>query len=175
MKKEIFRSDWHQLTENRIKGLFNEIFGDNKLQPNKSIVHKLKELRVATLECVENRENSTIYRIKQIDKEYQVSKETKSIMVSDDIPEYSNKKPPDRVISSFEIKPAVHKYITEGEQIYIERLKYPRFRAVINKISRQKSLYITEWIDPEPVDPVQVSSLLKKAEKFASSYVKFDG
>ena len=65
MNPTIFKDNWHLLTGEQIVSLFDEHFSDVTIQPNFPIVQRLKMLEVATLELMENRSSSTVYRIKQ--------------------------------------------------------------------------------------------------------------
>ena len=82
MKKEIYHDSWHKLPNEEIVALFDNNFGSMErdapdgtnvtIQPNLQIVLDLQDLRKATLELLENREASTIYRIKQTGVVYQL-------------------------------------------------------------------------------------------------------
>ena len=74
MKGIIFRNDWHQLGEKQIKDLFNEHFTGVTIQPGDSIVKRVKMLEVCTLEILEDRSSSTVYRIRQTDEVFQIFK-----------------------------------------------------------------------------------------------------
>ena len=72
MKGVIFRNDWHQLGLKQIDDLFNELFSDVAIQPGIEIVNRLKMLEVGTLEILEDRSSSTVYRIRQTDEVFQI-------------------------------------------------------------------------------------------------------
>jgi hypothetical protein len=72
MKGVIFRNDWHKLGLKQIDSLFNEFFGDVAIQPGIEIVNRLKALEVGSLEILEDRSSSTVYRIRQTDEVFQI-------------------------------------------------------------------------------------------------------
>src|SRR5664279_4188045 len=72
MKGIIFRKDWHQLREKQITGLFNEHFPGVTIQPGGNIIKRVKMLEVCTLEILEDRSSSTVYRIRQTDEVFQI-------------------------------------------------------------------------------------------------------
>ena len=72
MKGIIFRNDWHQLGKKQITELFNEHFTGVTIQPGENILERVKMLEVCTLEILEDRSSSTVYRIRQTDEVFQI-------------------------------------------------------------------------------------------------------
>jgi hypothetical protein len=168
MKGIIFRNDWHQLGLKQIDSLFNELFSDVAIQPGIDIVNRLKMLEVCTLEILEDRSSSTVYRIRQTDEVFQIfitdgkqlSYTTEDyylhVPVDDLVKEYSKKDPIFKIEKVSDIRDIVH------------HLKTPKFRALFIDGTFDK----VEWIDQPPEDISQIPKLLRKMGAFYTSYVK---
>ena len=168
MKGIIFRNDWHQLGEKQIKDLFNELFTGVTIQPGDSIVKRVKMLEVCTLEILEDRSSSTVYRIRQTDEVFQIFKPDGKLLncttedyylqkpVDDLVKEYSKKDPIFKIEKVSDIRDIVH------------HLQTPKFRALFIDGTFDK----VEWIDQPPEDISQIPKLLRKMGAFYSSYVK---
>ena len=168
MKGIIFRNDWHQLGEKQIKDLFNEHFTGVTIQPGDSIVKRVKMLEVCTLEILEDRSSSTVYRIRQTDEVFQIFKPDGKLLncttedyylqkpVDDLVKEYSKKDPIFKIEKVSDIRDIVH------------HLQTPKFRALFIVGTFDK----VEWIDQPPEDISQIPKLLRKMGAFYSSYVK---
>jgi hypothetical protein len=168
MKGIIFRNDWHQLGEKQIKDLFNEHFTGVTIQPGDSIVKRVKMLEVCTLEILEDRSSSTVYRIRQTDEVFQIFKPDGKLLncttedyylqkpVDDLVKEYSKKDPIFKIEKVSDIRDIVH------------HLQTPKFRALFIDGTFDK----VEWIDQPPEDISQIPKLLRKMGAFYSSYVK---
>ena len=128
-------------------------------------------LEVATIECLENRTFSTVYRIRQTGEVYQITQPNGELFEYDDYESYQLEDPVDNLIESFMAKEPVH-IITQIEgDIYIERLKPPRFRAKYVPGDPLNNLQEIEWIDKEP-DFNIYANIMRKAGGFVSSYLK---
>jgi hypothetical protein len=168
MKGIIFRNDWHQLGEKQITDLFNEHFNSVTIQPGENIIKRIKMLEVCTLEILEDRSSSTVYRIRQTDEVFQIFAPYGKLLnyttedyylqepIADLIKEYAKKDPIFKIEKVSDIRDIVH------------HLKNPKFRALFIDGTFDK----VEWIDQPPEDISQIPKLLRKMGAFYSSYVK---
>jgi len=168
MKGVIFRNDWHLLGLKQIDSLFNELFSDVAVQPGIDIVNRLIMLEVGTLEILEDRSSSTVYRIRQTDEVFQIFPPDGKLFsyttedyylqepIDDLVKEYSKKDPIFKIEKVSDIKDIVH------------HLKPPKFRALFVDGTFDR----VEWIDQPPEDISQIPKLLKKMGAFYTSYVK---
>ena len=168
MKGVIFRNDWHTLGEKQMQDLFNEHLSDASILPGIDIVKRLKMLEVCTLEILEERSGSSVYRIRQSDEVFQIFRADGKLLsyttedyylqipVDDLVKEYAKKDPIFKIEKVSDIKDIVH------------HLKTPKFQALIIDGTFDK----VEWIDQPPEDISQIPKLLRKMGAFYSSYVK---
>jgi hypothetical protein len=168
MKGLIFRNDWHLLTSPQIKGLFAEHFTGVTIEPNKDVVIRLKELEVATLELLENRTNSTVYRIRQTDEVFHLD-QPYGVSNKLNTEEYFSQQPLDELLTNYVRKEPVFKgdYAGDGKYI-IEHLKEPRFRALFINGSCDR----VDWIDQPDIDASKLDKLIRKMGVFYASYYK---
>ena len=168
MKGIIFRNDWHQLGEKQIKDLFNEHFTGVTIQPGDSIVKRVKMLEVCTLEILEDRSSSTVYRIRQTDEVSQIfAPDGKLLNYTTE--DYYLQKPIDDLVKEYAKKDTIFKIekVSDIRDI-VHHLKTPKFRALFIDGTFDK----VEWIDQPPEDISQIPKLLRKMGAFYSSYVK---
>jgi len=168
MKGIIFRNDWHQLGEKQIKDLFNEHFTGVTIQPGDSIVKRVKMLEVCTLEILEDRSSSTVYRIRQADEVFQIFK-TDGKLLNYTTEDYYLQKPIDDLVKEYSKKDHIFKIekVSDIRDI-VHHLQTPKFRALFIDGTFDK----VEWIDQPPEDISQIPKLLRKMGAFYSSYVK---
>jgi len=168
MKGIIFRNDWHQLGEKQIKDLFNEHFTGVTIQPGDSIVKRVKMLEVCTLEILEDRSSSTVYRIRQADEVFQIFK-TDGKLLNYTTEDYYLQKPIDDLVKEYSKKDPIFKIekVSDIRDI-VHHLQTPKFRALFIDGTFDK----VEWIDQPPEDISQIPKLLRKMGAFYSSYVK---
>jgi hypothetical protein len=168
MKEVIFRNDWHQLGEKQIVDLFNEHFTGVTIQPDESIIKRLKMQEVCTLEILEDRSSSTVYRIRQTDEVFQIFKPDRKLL-SYTTEDYYLKRPIDDLIKEYSKKDPIFKIekVSDFKEI-VHHLKSPKFRALFVDGIYDKM----EWIDQPPEDISQIEKLMKKMAAFYTSYVK---
>ena len=168
MKGVIFRNDWHTLGEKQTQDLFNEHFSDVSIQPGTEIVKRLKMLEVCTLEILEDRSSSTVYRIRQSDEVFQIFRPDGKIL-SYTTEDYYLQKPVDDLVKEYAKKDPIFKIekVSDIRDI-VHHLKTPKFRALFIDGTFDK----VEWIDQPPEDISQIPKLLRKMGAFYSSYVK---
>ncbi len=169
MKGVIFRNDWHLLTGQQIVDLFDEHYDNVTIQPNFDIVRRLKLLEVATLEIMEDRSGSTVYRIKQYDEVFQIFQPNGDTFFYD-TDDYYNEKPIDNLIKSYTQKePVFVADLQPNGDTVITYTKEPRFRITYKK-GANSSEDIT-FID-QPKDFSIIPKLLRKVGAFYASYLR---
>ena len=168
MKGVIFRNDWHLLKPTQIDSLFNEHFADVAIQPGIDIVKRLKMMEVCTLEILEDRSSSTVYRIRQTDEVFQIFQPDGKLF-SYTTEDYYLQKPIDDLVREYSKKDPIFKIekVSDLKDI-VHHLKYPKFRALFVDGTYDKM----EWIDEPPEDITQIEKLLRKMGAFYTSYVK---
>jgi hypothetical protein len=168
MKGVIFRNDWHLLSHKEIDSLFIEHFADVAIQPGIDIVKRLKMMEVCTLEILEDRSRSTVYRIRQTDEVFHVF-QLDGKLFSYTTEDYYLQKPIDELVKEYSKKDPIFKIekVSDFKEI-IHHLKSPKFRALFVDGTYDKM----EWIDQPPEDISQIEKLMKKMGAFYTSYVK---
>lgn len=168
MKGVIFRNDWHLLKPTQIDSIFNEHFADVAIQPGIDIVKRLNMMEVCTLEILEDRSRSTVYRIRQTDEVFQVFQPDGKLF-SYTTEDYYLQKPIDELVKEYSKKDPIFKIekVSDFKEI-IHHLKSPKFRALFVDGTYDKM----EWIDQPPEDISQIEKLMKKMGAFYTSYVK---
>jgi len=168
MKEVIFRNDWHQLGEKQIVDLFNEHFTGVTIQPDESIIKRLKMQEVCTLEILEDRSSSTVYRIRQTDEVFQIFRSDGKLL-SYTTEDYYLQKPIDELVKEYSKKDPIFKIekVSDLKDI-VHHLKSPKFRALFVDGTFDK----VEWIDQPPEDISEIPKLLRKMGAFYTSYVK---
>ena len=168
MKGIIFRNDWHQLGLKQIDSLFNELFRNVAIQPSIEIVNRLKMLEVGSLEILEDRSQSTVYRIRQTDEVFQIFAPDGKIL-SYTTEDYYLQKPDDDLVKEYTKKDPIFKVekVSDMKDI-VYHLKTPKFRALFVDGTFDK----LEWIDQPPEDISHIPKLLRKMSAFYTSYVK---
>jgi hypothetical protein len=168
MKAVIFRNDWHLLGLKQIDSLFNELFSDVAIQPGIDIVNRLKMLEVCTIEILEDRSSSTVYRIRQTDEVFHIFQPDGKLL-SYTTEDYYLQKPIDDLVKEYCKKDPIFKIekVSDLKEI-VHHLKSPKFRALFVDGTYDKM----EWIDQPPEDISQIEKLMKKMAAFYTSYVK---
>ena len=108
MKGVIFRNDWNLLGLKQIDNLFNELFSDVAIQPGIDIVNRLKMLEVCTLEILEDRSSSTVYRIRQTDEVFQIFQPDGKLFIYT-TEDYYLQKPIDELVKGYSKKDPIFK------------------------------------------------------------------
>lgn len=166
MNPTIFKDNWHLLTGEQFVSLFKEQFTEVTIEPNFAIVQRLKMLEVATLELMENRSSSTVYRIKQYDEVYQIFQSNGEYFVYD-TEDYYNAETVDKLLKSYIKKEPVFTISDVSKnRMVVERLKPPRF-CVTFEGNESKNVV---WIDKEPDNVSTIANLMRKAGAFYNSY-----
>jgi len=170
MKGVIFRNDWHLLTGLQIVDLFDKNYDDVTIQPNIDIVKRLKLLEVATLEILENRSCSTVYRIKQYDEVFQIFQPNGDTFFYD-TDDYYVEKPIDDLIKDYAKKEPV--FVAEmqlnGDTVILYT-KEPRFKITFKKGANSSEDVV--FLNKPPTDFSIMPNLLRKAGAFYASYLR---
>ncbi len=168
MKGVVFRNDWHLLSQMQIDSLFIENFTDVATHPGIDIVKKLKMMEVCTLEILENRSRSTVYRIRQTDEVFHIFLPDRKLYTYT-TEDYYLQKPIDELVKEYSKKDPIFKIekVSDFKEI-VHHLKPPKFRALFLDGTYDKM----EWIDQPPEDISQIEKLMKKMGAFYTSYVK---
>ena len=168
MKGVIFRNDWHLLGLKQIDSLFNEFFSDVAIQPGIEIVDRLKILEVGSLEILEDRSSSTVYRIRQTDEVFHIFQPGGDLFryTTED---YYLKQPVDELIKEYIKKAPVFKIekVSDHRDV-IHHLKPPKFSALFVDRTFDK----VEWIDQPPEDISQIPKLMRKMGAFYASFFR---
>lgn len=151
--------------------LFDEQFGDVEIQPNIDIVEQLRAMESATLECLENRSFSTVYRIKQTGVVYQLCQPDGTLFEFDDYEDYQQAEPVDELVTLFATKEPVHIAYNDGNKLIIERKQPPRFKGYATG-NNMNAIEIMEWVDPMPKNVMDIAKLMRKAGAFLNNYFK---
>lgn len=168
MKGVVFRNDWHLLGLKQIDSLFNELFSNVAIQPGIEIVNRLKMLEVCSLEILEDRSRSTVYRIRQTDEVFQIFQSGGDLFryTTED---YFQKQPSDELVKEYIKKAPVFKIekVSEHRDV-IHHLRPPKFRALFVDRTFDK----VEWIDQPPEDISQIPKLMRKMGAFYASFYR---
>ena len=168
MKGVVFRNDWHLLGLKQIDSLFNELFSDVAIQPGIEIVNRLKMLEVCSLEILEDRSRSTVYRIRQTDEVFQIFQPGGDLFryTTED---YFQKEPSDELVKEYIKKAPVFKIekVSDHRDV-IHHLRPPKFRALFVDRTFDK----VEWIDQPPEDISQIPKLMRKMGAFYASFYR---
>ncbi len=168
MKGVVFRNDWHLLGLKQIDSLFNELFSHVTIQPGIEIVNRLKILEVCSLEILEDRSRSTVYRIRQTDEVFQIFQPGGDLFryTTED---YFKKEPSDELVKEYIKKAPVFKIekVSEHRDV-IHHLRPPKFRALFVDRTFDK----VEWIDQPPEDISQIPKLMRKMGAFYASFYR---
>lgn len=168
IKGVVFRNDWHLLGLKQIDSLFNELFSDVAIQPGIEIVNRLKMLEVCSLEILEDRSRSTVYRIRQTDEVFQIFQDGGDLFryTTED---YFQKQPSDELVKEYIKKAPVFKIekVSEHRDV-IHHLRPPKFRALFVDRTFDK----VEWIDQPPEDISQIPKLMRKMGAFYASFYR---
>jgi hypothetical protein len=180
MKKEIYHHAWHQLSGEEIVKLFDNNFGsstdvapdgtDITIAPNMQIVMDLKELQTATLELLENRESSTVYRIRQTGIVYQIFQPDGKTFYFDDYEQYLQSDVIDQPITIYAPKPLKFTAEKVGDKLMVKHHEPPQFEA--EWIGGVHGVENVKWEHGQPSDFMEIPRLMQKLGAFMKTYFK---
>ena len=91
---------WNLIHEEHIASILGEKFRGVTALPDYSIIHRIKGLGEATIQCWENRTTSTVYKILPTNELVQIFKaRDKDIQIFENIETYSQALHPDAVMA----------------------------------------------------------------------------
>jgi len=176
MKKFIHEQHWERLLDRDRKLLYKEVFGGMTAMPNQALDLNLVKLKSATLECLENRTESTIYRIRQTGVVYEIKIGTNMYKFFKDYDDYKENTSwgkesgnLDQPIELFSTKEITYTASENDNKIIIERKQPPRFIGEYN--NKLKTVEIKEWIDHKPKEE-DIYRIIKKGNEFLKGYFR---
>lgn len=181
MRKLIHNQNWNYLTNRQIADQFNQTFGHSghpaddgtsvTIQPNLHIVSELRSLESATLELLENRTASSVYRIRQTGIVYQLCQPNGELFEFDDYNDYLQADAVDELIQEYADKPVkftVRK--TEDGKVIVTHHEPPPFTA--EWVGGDIGVTNIQWQEPPPHNIMQLARLMRKLGAFMRSYLR---
>lgn len=159
------------MTNQDIVNAFDAVFPDVAIQPNMALVMELRELGVATLELLEDRSSSSVYRIRDNDVVYQIECEEGEFWSYESYEEYLEQEPIDSLLISFATPPKTYVITRDGNEIYITRTKSPRFKARYTPGGNNSDLEIMEFTDPVQ-SHTQAANIMRQASGQIAKYLR---
>jgi hypothetical protein len=172
MQNQVHSNYWHMLAGRQIADLFDTNFEDVTCKPSYDIGMQLKSLEVATLQLIENRTESTIYRIFETGVVYQVCQPEGAHFEFEDYESYQLEESFDRLIKIYIQDDPDHRIVEQDGKIYIDRLKSPAFKGCYSPENPLNSIEILEWVDQMPETVSELSYILRRAGRFLSKYLE---
>lgn len=168
MKAPFIRSArWNELSNDDIVSMFNRYLDDVAIHPNALIVSELRELKAATLEVLEDRTMSTVYRIRETGVVFHVEAENGECWAYDDFDDYLQDDPIDELVNSFVSQPKSYEIIDQTGNVFtVRRNKPPRFKARYNMETGDIELFDNE-------DAFDLLSAPKYARRISEVIAKF--
>lgn len=170
MRIQIHSQHWHKLSNEEIVRFFDESFDTMTIQPNMNLVFYLRILKSATLEVLENRTSSTVYRIRQTGFVYQICQPNGDTFEYEDYESYLQEEPLDKPIEIFAPKPLKFTAETINGELIITHLEPPHFKA--KWIGGFKGFDFIEEPNFNSLDVSKMAKLLRKAGAFVNQYFK---
>ena len=167
---QIHLPNWRQKNNLEIIALF-EVFGEVTILPNQTIINELRKLEIATLELLEDRSFTSVYRIKQTGVVYQIDCEEGRVFQFNDYEDYQNEKGIDEPVTIYLKKEPVFIIYKEDGKSFIKRKKYPRFKAEIT-FGELSDLGNIQWMDPIE-NPLEIAKMRRKAGEFIVKQTKY--
>lgn len=162
-------SRWQQLSNEDIVKLFDRYFDDVAIQPNAAIVAELRLLKSATLELLEDRWSSSVYRIRETGVVFQIEQENGEYWVYDSYEDYLSDPPMDELRESFVRPPKTYEVIDQQGDIFtIKRNKPPRFKAKYNRATGDIELFDKE----DAFDPFLAPNYARRIGEMVSKFLK---
>lgn len=166
--KRIHHKQWHTLSGSKILDVVKTSVEPITVLPDERILNDLKVLESATLEVLEDRTLSTVYRIRETGRVHHMFTDGR-LNVYMNYDHYLSQKPVDSLLIVFPAKDLVFRIFNElGEDVIhegIERLKKPRFTAYYMITDGVITFHNIIWLD-KPEGEVEKNSALKKAILF---------
>lgn len=173
MKTNIGSEKWHQLGWEEINAMFEINFPKVLYYPNDYIIVELCKLKKANLELVENRSESTVYRILQKGngEVIQITEADGTHFEYDSIEEYNEADEVDLLVDSYQIQKTkyTHEFDSEGNLWVTYHKKY-KFKARYNKDLNDLDSY--EWFEEKPENPYKLIKIRQNVCLYCQKFVK---
>lgn len=158
---------WRELSNEKIVALFDRFFDDVAIQPNAEIVAEMRLLGTGTLELLEDRTASSVYRIRDTGTVFQIEAENGECWSYDDYGDYQQDPPMDELVTCYVPEPRTYEVIDQVNGVVIvRRNKPPRFKARYTLVTGDIELFDKE-------DPFDAFSLAKYARQMAAVVSRF--
>lgn len=174
MKKFIHRYDWNMYSFQQARQIFSDHFPPLTCAPDQFLFNELRGQHRATLELLENRSESSVFRIKELATCYQVTKAGHCLQYKD-FETYQDNPPSDQLLEQFSVPNITFSVDpqTDGSMV-ITRNKSPKFKATYypnNSIlaTGDISLVNEEWFDQ--VDDNDKQKIKRKLALFLKKYI----
>ena len=186
MKKIIHRYNWNDYNFMAARKIFEQGFGTAvhpledgssiTVLPDQRVFEDLRGQERATLECLENRSSSSVFRIKELATVYHVFDDNRACRVFEDFDQYQESPTLDQLLIQYEVPKITFSVDPQKNGSFlVKRNKAPRFVGyytpeAINSTTGP-SFLVEEWIDPEP-DENKKQKLMHKLSIFLQKYIK---
>lgn len=181
---------WNTYSVPKQVDLFRENFSSSKFVaqyghpvsylPGIHALTMLRAMRIGTLEVLENRQDCTVYRIRQTGTVFCTT--AAGDQLYNNYQEYLQNRSDSPILRLFDSKEIVYTLRNEGYQTFIERHKAPRFSGRIDITEQSllddstgKHIDVTDihWIDTPPATEKEFSTVMKKTILFIrANYAK---
>ncbi len=178
MKKLIHRYDWSIYSFDAVIAIFKEHFQNVTALPEITVFNALYLHRRATIELLENRTISSIYRIKELGECYQIYKHGQPCTIYQDYDHYLRHNPIDELLEIFTIKPITFSIDLQSDgSINITRHKEPKFKCTylpndqILTTSDENVNFVNEQWDDPSIQPDEKLKVKKKLAIYIKKYI----
>lgn len=174
MKKFIHRYDWNMYSFQEARQIFIDHFPNITCFPDQILFNELRGQHRATLELLENRSESTVFRIKELASCYQVNKEGHCRQFKD-FETYLEQPHTDQLIEQFSVPNITFSVNPQSDgSMVITRNKTPKFKATYLPndsllTTGEVTLINEEWIDQ--VEDQDKQKIKRKLALFLKKYI----
>lgn len=169
-KRQAHSQRWHNLTRKEASELFDSLGDDLTILPNEDIYQELRDIQSATLEVVENRTASTVYRIRQTGIIYQLCQPNGDIFIYDDMDDYMAESHIDELVESYIIKPVRFTAQEASGKLLIYHHGIPKMTLQISADGSELTpIGEIDWSTTQP-DVMHLAKVLRKAGAWYLSY-----
>lgn len=174
MKKFIHRYDWNLYSFQQAQDIFKDQFPNITCSPDQILFNELRGQHRGTLELLENRSESTVFRIKELATCYQVTKSGNCLQFND-FETYQVKPPFDKLLEQFTVPNITFSVNPQTDgSILVSRNKSPKFKATYLPndsllTTGEINLINEEWIDQ--VEDQDKQKIKRKLALFLKKYI----
>lgn len=160
---------WDRLSKEELVNLFVSNFRENvNVLPNSAIIAELRMLSRGRLEVLERRHLTTVFRVHDSGRVYQISKMApeKEFWIFNDYDEYMSIPPMDEVENFFRLAPIYSIVFTVGKQTFIKTNNCTA-RIVEDKSLKKLSVVDFDFVPgvPDDVKEKEIRECTKKVER----------